>query len=57
MATALAETYAANPHFYGATYCASCQQHRPVGAAGEFFWCDPDNPDRQAPASQPKVGT
>lgn len=38
MGTALAETYARDPNFYGATYCASCCMHRPVGADGEFVW-------------------
>jgi hypothetical protein len=40
MGRALAETYASAPHFYGATYCAGCHMHRPVGAAGEFEWLD-----------------
>jgi hypothetical protein len=35
MGLALCETYARNPKFYGATYCAHCQMHRPVG---EFVW-------------------
>lgn len=34
----LAETYAADPAFYGATYCCGCRMHRPVGAHGEFTW-------------------
>ena len=38
MGLALAETYARDPEFYGATYCACCNRHRPVGAAGEFVW-------------------
>jgi hypothetical protein len=38
MGSALAETYARDPSFYGATYCAKCQMHRPVGADGEFVW-------------------
>lgn len=38
MSQALAETYAVNPGFYGATYCVGCQMHRPVGANGEFYW-------------------
>ena len=38
MSRPLAETYAVKPEFYGATYCASCKQHRPVGHEGEFFW-------------------
>lgn len=40
MSTALAETYAREPHFYGATYCVHCSMHRPVGAHGEFVWDD-----------------
>ena len=35
MSLPLAETYARNPKFYGATYCCYCQRHRPVG---EFVW-------------------
>jgi len=57
MGRAIAETYARDPHFYGGTYCAHCGHHRPVGENGEFYWCDPDNPERQAPAQQSKVGT
>lgn len=40
MGTALAETYARQPSFYGATYCVCCQMHRPVGEQGEFVWDD-----------------
>jgi hypothetical protein len=35
MGRELSETYARNPHFYGATYCVGCQMHRPVA---EFVW-------------------
>ena len=52
MGRAIAETYARQPDFYGGTYCAHCGQHRPVGADGEFYWCDTDKP-----TVQPKVGT
>jgi hypothetical protein len=38
MGVALAETYARDPKFYGATFCATCREHYPVGAAGEFVW-------------------
>lgn len=31
----LSETYARQPNFYGATYCAHCQMHKPVA---EFVW-------------------
>lgn len=31
----IAETYARNPGFYGATYCCNCRMHKPVG---EFVW-------------------
>ena len=37
MGQALAETYARDPHFYGATYCVHCQMHKPVS---EFRWGD-----------------
>jgi hypothetical protein len=37
MGQSIAETYARSPHFYGATYCAHCQMHRPVS---EFVWDD-----------------
>lgn len=42
MGQALAETYARQPDFYGATYCANCCTHFPVGAAGEFVWANSD---------------
>lgn len=48
MGQALAETYARQPSFYGATYCVSCDMHRPVGENGEFIWDD---------GSGQKVGT
>jgi len=38
MGTSIAETYARNPSFYGATYCVHCGVHRPVGINGEFHW-------------------
>lgn len=38
MARAIAETYARQPNFYGATYCCRCGMHRPVGEHGEFIW-------------------
>lgn len=57
MGLAIAETYATNPAFYGATYCVWCRSHRPVGADGEFYWCDEANLETQAPGRQPKVGT
>lgn len=37
MAQSIAETYARNPKFYGATYCVACQMHLPVS---EFTWSD-----------------
>jgi len=45
MGLALCETYRANPQFYGATYCAGCRMHRPVGSEGEFTWLDADGTD------------
>lgn len=35
MALGLAETYARDPKFYGATYCVGCKMHLPVS---EFVW-------------------
>jgi hypothetical protein len=35
MSVALAETYARQPTFYGATYCVKCLMHKPVS---EFTW-------------------
>lgn len=40
MNRAIAETYAANPAHYGATYCVHCSKHLPVGEHGEFVWAD-----------------
>ncbi len=37
MSLALAETYAREPKFYGATYCVGCLMHLPVN---EFDWDD-----------------
>lgn len=34
----IAETYAANPSYYGSTFCCGCGQYLPVGAHGEFVW-------------------
>lgn len=35
MSQDIAETYARNPKFYGATYCVGCRKHLPVNA---FVW-------------------
>lgn len=37
MSQALAETYARDPKFYGATYCTGCGRHFPVA---QFHWLD-----------------
>lgn len=37
MSQDIAETYARNPYFYGATYCVNCGKHLPVA---EFVWVD-----------------
>lgn len=37
MSLPLAETYAREPGFYGATYCVGCRMHCPVA---EFDWDD-----------------
>lgn len=48
MGRALAETYATNPAFYGATFCIKCNQHLPVG---EFTWYEMDG------SKGPEVGS
>lgn len=48
MPAACAETYAAQPGYYGSTFCCHCRDYFPVGADGQFVW---DLLDRQ------KVGT
>lgn len=40
MGRQIAETYAAQPDYYGSTFCVACRQHLPVGASGEFLWVD-----------------
>ena len=35
MSLTIAETYARDPKFYGATYCCGCMMHLPVG---QFVW-------------------
>lgn len=40
MGQAIAETYAREPAFYGATFCVACNTHLPVGRDGEFVWAD-----------------
>lgn len=37
MGLELCETYAANPGYYGSTYCTGCHKHRPVK---EFNWIE-----------------
>lgn len=38
MPTPIAETYAANPGYYGSTFCCGCGTYLPVGEKGEFVW-------------------
>lgn len=38
MSIEIAETYAAQPNFYGSTFCCGCGKHLPVGRDGEFVW-------------------
>jgi hypothetical protein len=38
MGVSIAETYARDPKFYGATFCCGCGTHLPVGQDGEFVW-------------------
>lgn len=39
MSGKLAQTYAREPHFYGATFCVGCGKHLPVN---EFVWAGTD---------------
>jgi hypothetical protein len=55
MNVTIAETYARQPNFYGATYCVGCMKHRPVGVDGEFVWSKP-RPDTPLGEAD-KVGT
>lgn len=48
MPVACAETYAAQPEYYGSTFCSHCGGYFSVGAGGEFVWDD---------GSSQKVGT
>lgn len=54
MGRELAETYARDPHFYGATFCCGCGKHLRVGSDGEFVWVD--NPGTGWPTGE-RVGT
>lgn len=40
MPRACAETYAAQPGYYGSTFCCGCGDYFPVGERGEFIWND-----------------
>lgn len=40
MPLSIAETYAAQPSYYGRTFCARCGDYYRVGANGEFVWED-----------------
>ena len=52
MGRAIAETYARDPYFYGATFCCRCNVHKPLA---EFTWepdgepMDPHDPLWRAP--------
>jgi hypothetical protein len=34
----IAETYAANPFYYGSTFCCGCGDYFPVGEDCDFVW-------------------
>lgn len=54
MAQDLAETYAAQPTYYGRTFCSACRDYFRVGpneTQGEFVWIEADGKDG------PRVGT
>lgn len=52
MGSAIAETYAKKPNFYGKTFCCVCRDYFPVGADGEFVWIETDGTEKGQ-----KVGT
>lgn len=54
MGLAIAETYARDPEYYGATFCCNCNGHFPVGEDGEFVWVDDPGTGK---ATEEKVGT
>ena len=49
MGRTIAETYARDPYFYGATFCVNCNVHRPLA---EFTWLDGEPMDPHDPAWQ-----
>lgn len=56
MPRACAETYAAQPGYYGSTFCCGCNAYFPVGRDGEFVWDTVHNQrvgTRRAPPSEP----
>lgn len=42
MPQAVAETYAAEPAYYGRTFCCACGAYFPVGPGGDFRWVGED---------------
>lgn len=40
MGQRIAETYAAQPGYYGATFCCGCRDYFPIGERGQFVWDD-----------------
>lgn len=57
MGSALSETYARQPNFYGSTYCVGCSKHLPVGDRGEFVWCESGGRQLERDGQPWKVGT
>lgn len=57
MGLELSETYARDPHFYGATYCVGCRMHKRVGVDGEFYWSDGGGRPIEREGQLWKVGT
>lgn len=47
MGTAIAETYARDPKFYGGTFCCGCGKHFPLVEADPS---DPSNPEKNRSA-------
>ena len=59
MGRKIAETYARDPYFYGATFCVRCNVHRPLA---EFTWepdgepMDTNDPAWRKPVVEPEGG-
>ena len=54
MGRTIAETYARDPYFYSATFCVTCNAHKPLA---EFAWLDGEPMNPHDPAWRQPGGT